>query len=321
MEGCTATILRTTFGDIRGISNEVSREHGLSVIESDGKGKSYDDWSAEKSGTRTSWKHIRADLDAALPHAADFPGLLAALEAQGYAVKYGPNVKHAAVKPPGRDRFARLDSLGAGYTEADLVERIAAIARGEGPAPEPARNPTPEPTVYKPLPPIKYYRVRGRLPARRGRKLHGIRALYVKYLFLLGFIPRRKPSKGAAFLLREDTAKLDRHVAQFKLMLHYRIDTAAQLDTLAGAFQAELDSLTDHRKGLYRQQRQGLENSEAIAAATAQLKALRKNLTLCTQAQADLAHIRTPQTPPRSQKPTPKKEVKKHVKNPRYRPR
>lgn len=245
---------------------------------------------------------------------ADLPGLLDELEARGYTVKRGPNVKHAAVKPPGRDRFARLDSLGAGYTEADLTERIAAVQRGEAPAP------TVQADAYKPLPPVKSYRVRGRMPQHRGRKLHGIRALYVKYLFLLGVIPKRKPSKGAAFL-REDTAKFNRYVAQFKLMQRYRIDTAAQLDTLMGAFQADIDGLTDHRKALYRQQRQGLDSGAAIAAATDQLKALRKKLNLCAQAQADLAHIRTQQHPPEKQAPTPKKEVKKHVKNPRYRPR
>lgn len=294
----------------------MSRERGLSVIEPDGKGKSYDDWSAEKSGTRTSWKHIRADLDAALPNAADLSHLLDGLEAQGYEIKRGPNVKHTAVKPPGRERFVRLDSLGAGYTEADLTRRIAAIARGEVP------TPPQEPAVHKPLPPVRTYRVRGRLPPNRGRKLHGIRALYVKYLFLLGVIPKRKPSKGAAFLLREETAKFNRYVAQFKLMQKYRIDTAAQLDTLAGAFQAEIDAVTDHRKTLYFLRRKGQEDTtEAIAATTSQLKMLRQTLRLCAQVQTDLTHFRTQQLPSPEQTPTPKKEVKKHVKTLRNRPR
>lgn len=293
----------------------MSRERGLSVIEPDGKGKSYDDWSAEKSGKRTSWKHIRADIDAALPHAADLPGLMAALEAQGYTVKLGPNVKHMAVKPPGRDRFARLDSLGPGYTEADLTGRIAAIQRGEAPAP------TQDPAVYKPLPTVRYYRIRGRMPQHRGRKLHGIRALYVKYLYLLGIIPKRKPSKGAAFLLRGDAAKLDRYVAQFKLMQKYRIDTAEQLDTLTGAFQAEIDGVADRRKALYHLRRQGQDVDEAIAAVTSQLKTLRRNLDLCAQVQADLAHIRNPHTRPQNQTQKNTKEVKKHVKTPRNRSR
>lgn len=240
---------------------------------------------------------------------------MAALEAQGYTVKCGPNVKHMAVKPPGRDRFARLDSLGPGYTETDLTGRIAALQRGEAPAPAQV------PAVYKPLPAVRYYRVRGRMPQHRGRKLHGIRALYVKYLYLLGIIPKRKPSKGAAFLLRGDTVKLDRYVARFKLMQKYRIDTAEQLDTLTGAFQAEIDGVADRRKALYHLRRQGQDVDETITAATSQLRNLRRNLDLCAQVQADLAHIRNQHTSPKSKTQKNTKEVKKHVKTPRNRSR
>lgn len=35
------------FGDIRGISNDVSRENGLSVIEPKGRGKHYAEWNAD----------------------------------------------------------------------------------------------------------------------------------------------------------------------------------------------------------------------------------------------------------------------------------
>ena len=41
------------FHDLRGISNEVSREHGYSVIEPDGKGASYSAWNAKKRGSGT----------------------------------------------------------------------------------------------------------------------------------------------------------------------------------------------------------------------------------------------------------------------------
>ena len=41
------------FGDIRGISNEISRENDLSVIEPKNKGKHYAEWNAEQSGKPT----------------------------------------------------------------------------------------------------------------------------------------------------------------------------------------------------------------------------------------------------------------------------
>ena len=112
------------YGDIRGISNAISRENGLSVIEPKGRGKQYAQWNAEKQGKPTIRGLIRQDIDAALSGAISMQTLFAALEKQGYTVKRGANVKHTAVRPPGGERFIRLDSLGEGYTEADLKARL-----------------------------------------------------------------------------------------------------------------------------------------------------------------------------------------------------
>ena len=54
------------FGDIRGISNEISRENDLSVIEPKSKGKHYAEWNAEQNGKPTVRGLIRQDIDAAL---------------------------------------------------------------------------------------------------------------------------------------------------------------------------------------------------------------------------------------------------------------
>ena len=112
------------FGDIRGISNEISRENDLSVIEPKNKGKHYAEWNAEQRGKPTVRGLIRQDIDAALHDAFTLQSFYEALQKRGYTIKRGANVKHIAVKPPGSDRFFRLDSLGDGYTEADIRDRL-----------------------------------------------------------------------------------------------------------------------------------------------------------------------------------------------------
>ena len=69
--------------------------------------------------------------------------------------------------------FFRLDSLGDGYTEADVRARLTAIRRGEAPEQPNA--------VQRPIPrrQRRYTVQGGRLPERRPQKLHGFRALYV----------------------------------------------------------------------------------------------------------------------------------------------
>lgn len=121
---------KSYFGDLRGTSNAVSRDYGLSVIEPEGHGKHYAEWDAERRGKATISGLVREDIDAALAVSFTFDTFLSTLRRRGYAVKYGPSVKHTAIRPAGGKRFFRLDSLGPGYTETDIRERLAAVRDG-----------------------------------------------------------------------------------------------------------------------------------------------------------------------------------------------
>ena len=57
---------KSYFGTLRGTSNAVSRERGLSVIEPEHEGRHYAEWDAEKHSRPTVRGTVRADVDAAL---------------------------------------------------------------------------------------------------------------------------------------------------------------------------------------------------------------------------------------------------------------
>ena len=198
---------KSYFEDLRGTSNEVSRERGLSVIEPEGHGKHYTEWTAEKQGRKTVLDFVRQDIDAAIAESFTFDTFLAALRRQGYTIKYGSNVKHTTVQPPGGGYVFRLDSMGAGYTEADIRERLAAARRGET-----YEMPTPPPPSMPPIPPApprrKRYTVRqGTAPHQPRRKLRGFRALYMRYLYILN--GHRRPHRPPPpFAVRKEVTKL-----------------------------------------------------------------------------------------------------------------
>ena len=125
---------RDYFRDIRGVSNAISAERGLSVIQPESRGKDYSEWQAEKSGKATLRGLVRRDIDAAIARAFTYQTFWEQLEKLGYAVKRGPSVKHTAVRPPGGVRFIRLSSLGDGYTEEAIRERLARARSGHGPS-------------------------------------------------------------------------------------------------------------------------------------------------------------------------------------------
>jgi len=253
---------------LRDTSNAVSREYGFSVIDSDGKGKHYSEWNAERSGKTTIRDLIRRDIDAALAGSLTYDMLLETLRRQGYTIKRSPKVKHTAIRPPGGQRFVRLNSLGDGYTELDLMQRLN----------EQRYEPAPAPPVFSAQ---KRYTVRRRPrrypPVKRG----SFRALYLYYLYLLS--PRKKRPQKVPFETRAEIRRAKQYRQQFFLLQKYHIDTKPELDMLSDALSNEMQILVDQRKELYALRReQPSEQLDAdIDALTAQLRPLRRELRLC----------------------------------------
>ena len=300
------------FGDLRGTSNEVSRERGLSVIEPQGHGKHYTEWTAEKQGRKTVMGFVRQDIDTAIAESFTFDTFLAALRRQGYTVKSGKKVKHTAVTPPGSDHVFRLDSLGDGYTEADIRERLAAARRGE-PYEMPAQPPPPTPPIQH-VPRVKkrYTIRRGAVPRQPRRKLRGFRALYMRYLYILNGY-RRPRQALPPFTLRKEVTKLQRYQRQFRFLLQYRIDTDSQLSMLADALQGQIDLLVDYRTELYGQRREGWDVEAELGTVNEKLRSTRRELTICRQITEDIPKIRDQEQLTRRQEQRGQEAVREHT--------
>ena len=110
---------RTYYG-IRNISDRLCRENGLSVLvpEKGGKGKNYAVYKKEK----TAKAKLKLAVDTLIPQVSDFEELLARLQAEGFTIKRG---KYVSCLVPGQERFTRLKTLGADYTEEAISERIS----------------------------------------------------------------------------------------------------------------------------------------------------------------------------------------------------
>ena len=114
---------RRSYYGIRNMSDKLCGENGLSVVVpgKGSKGKSYAEYQAEKTGT--SWKgKLKIAVDALVPQVSSFEELLSRLQTAGYEIKSG---KYVSCRAPGQERFTRLKTLGADYTEEALRERIS----------------------------------------------------------------------------------------------------------------------------------------------------------------------------------------------------
>lgn len=219
--------------EIRAVSDALCRKYKLSVIDTENSNhvaKPYAEWMAEKNGQPTWRTAIRQDVDDAIQQSLTWRQFLGALEQKGYEVRMGR--KYPVLRPPGKERFVRFKTLGKRYTPEAIQTRIL------------------YPRSYRPYvenpPTIKHGRLRsGKKPCR---KLTGLRALYYRYLYELGALPR-KP-RCPSYAVRQDAYKLDQRIRQMEFLSRNSIDTLTQLETHRQALQTEIGQLLTKRKQL-----------------------------------------------------------------------
>ena len=274
------------YNEVRGTSDELCRENDLSVITPQGKGKHYGEWKAEQDGRPTVRSIIREDIDRIIGEAYTYQTFLLLLQRNGYEIKSGPSRKYTAVRPPGAKRFVRLDSLGEGYTEEAIKQRLIG-QRSD--VTQKSKQP-----VYH----TKRYRVKGKLSRHPKWKITGFLALYFRYVYLLRGARRAKPSYRAAFPIRKEVIRLERYQKQFQYLMAQNITTPAQLAEQISTLETEIAELTEERKPLYGERRNAPdEESKAQCTAeidrhTASLREKRRELALCRRIQADIPQVR-----------------------------
>ena len=272
------------YNDVRGTSDALCRENDLSVITPQGKGKHYAEWKAEQGDKPTVRGIIRADIDAIIGQAYTYDTFLMLLRKNGYEVRRSPNRKYTTVKPPGAKRAIRLDSLGEGYTEADIMARLSKQRHG-GMAP---------PIIAHA---VKRYRMKGKLSTVRKKKITGFHALYLRYLYLLRGGRRKKLPPKLPFSVKREVIHLERYEQQFKYLLSSGITTETELEQRIRVLEWDIRLLEEQRKPLY-QERRNTSDEEAqakysteIQQQTATLREKRGELRLCRRIQSDIPRV------------------------------
>ena len=252
---------RSYYTEVRAKSDALCRQYGLSVIEtpeSERGKRQYAKWQAEANGQPTWRTAIRMDIDEAVSMVLTWQQFLALLEQKGYEIRMGR--KYPTLRPPGKERFVRFKTLGKAYTPEAIRQRILYPKR--------------------PFTPAAVWRSRLHGTHRKARKLTGLRALYYRYLYELGALPR-KPQRPS-YAVRQDIRSLDKRIRQMEFLSRHGIDTLAQLNAYRQTQEKAVADLLAERRQLYN-----AESDDGVHARLAQitqaLKPLRRDIRLCRQ--------------------------------------
>ena len=272
---------KQTYARMREVSDRLCREYRLSLIEHpENRKKNYGEWIAEKNGKPTMKGKVREDIDRAIAASTTERDFLRVMNEMGYEVvtrtQKGTPLVHPIVKIVDGDKRFRLDNLGEYYELDSIKQRIQNNYRRKDPFPEVKED--------KKAP---YYHYK-----EKAEKATGLYALYLYYCYELHIIIHKPASvKKVSAYLREDVIKLDQYIAQADFLGRTGITTTDELASYQDEKSAQLESLSDDRKGLRNHLKQctrkgdkkSLEETKArIAEISKEMKSCRKEIELCT---------------------------------------
>ena len=256
---------KSYYTEVRARSDALCRQYGLSVIETERSQQSsqpYAEWQAGQTGQPTWRSIIRQDVDDAIARSLTWRQFVQAMEQKGYTMQF--NRKYPILQPPDKTRPVRFKTLGKRYTPEAIRNRIL-YPRWRYPTAQQ------EPSVWH-----------GRLHGahRKARKLTGLRALYYRYLYELGALPR-KPHRSS-YAVRQDIRNLDKRIRQMEFLSRHEIDTLDQLDAYRQAQEQAVANLLAERRQLHHAEPSD-EIKTRLEQITQALKPLRQDIRLCRQ--------------------------------------
>ncbi|MCD6322084.1 MAG: relaxase/mobilization nuclease domain-containing protein, partial [Clostridiales bacterium] len=213
------------FGDIRGISDALCKEHGLSIIEENDKKQSvsYVEWLARNKG-KTSWQTvIRNDINDCIKQAFSYGNFIMLMEHKGYEVKQG---KYISFKPFGREYSSRGYKLGNEYSLEKIRDRIEDknlsmdFVKTE--------QYLHQKQEFKPYPKVK-----------RG----SLKALLLHYMYLMGMIKKNQAPDKAVKVLKEDLVKFEKMTKSFDFVTKNNLDTVEDVKRLKDECYKEIKNL------------------------------------------------------------------------------
>lgn len=284
---------KQTYYKFQKTSDELCMEHGLSIITPQEKKEPYALWYAKNHGKPTNRSMIAQDVEKALESSLTMKDFIKNLSDLGYQIKQG---KHMAIKPAWSKTYYRLYKLDHDkYNDENIKERILNNNFISLKSFAPAR--------------CDYH------PEIKRRKLKGFKALYFKYLYLFGVLPKNMSKRRPHSSLKNEWQYLDEISREATFIGKYNIETMDDLNHKINELKNQIQDISKQRNVLYREKKrcndvdQVLKIDSKRRILTEQIKELRKELRTCVNIEERSASMQ------KKIDSIKKEETKKGVKN------
>ena len=258
--------------ELRKISDEICREHELSVLENSdfySKGKKKEYW-VHKAGKKTHRDYLREDVEEALAKCGSFREIEYYLKCLGYRFQRDFHYAHPSVIIDGRQRPIRIDSLGPQFSREAIRERCLENQW----KPELYGYAYPQ-RKRAPLLAIEYH-------LRQAQRQDTVTLLFEIFIELLKICTGsnientdRRPLSPA---MRAEVRKLDQYLEEYKLLCDHRIESSKELLSFQEGLTARISALEEQRYALRLKLRR-VKSPEEEAGLKEHCKKITKELT------------------------------------------
>lgn len=230
--------------ELRKISDEICREHELSVLENSdfySKGKKKEYW-VHKTAKKTHRDYLREDVEEALAKCGSFREIEYYLKCLGYRFQRDFHYAHPSVIIDGWQRPIRIDSLGPQFSREAIRERCLENQR----KPELYGYAYPQ-RKRAPLLAIEYH-------LRQAQRQDTVTLLFEIFIELLKICTGsnientdRRPLSPA---MRAEVRKLDQYLEEYRLLCDHRIESPKELLSFQEGLTARISALEEQRYAL-----------------------------------------------------------------------
>ena len=265
---------------MRKASDRLCRNAGFHVIDKPSitKGKSYEEWKAEREGRYTIRGRIREDIDYAVMTSMTEAQFIRTMKEMGYSFKFyeedgKTELKHPGIKPPDAKSYFRFKGLGSDYDLETIKLRIKC--------------------KFAPIDTSVLDRKRSykewEAPSVDG--MTGLQLVYRRYCIrLYSYVSKPRGREYIPMAIREDIAKLDDYIEQLNFLYGSGINDKATADKVLEGYRADLNRLVWKRKDLYARKKWSVDHhrgdvTEAckseIAETSRMIRELKRKIKLC----------------------------------------
>lgn len=277
---------------LRGLSDEICKEHGLSVVKNPSGKTPRNIYFAEKSGEPTKFNLMREAIDYAIAHSVSHTDFRKVMRELGYIVELNPNRTYWTIRSLNSRKCVRMFRLGEDYTNQRITERI----RAEGDKRYAKSNEFwNERKQYRHYVPKKIY-LKGNI--RKSKKISGLGAFYLLFAYMLGLYPKHNPRKPLSPEMREAWLKIERYSKEIRLVHKYKFTDLNDVEQFITSTQNEICELENARKKIYNKLRRcsDVDKREVLYSqrdqCTEKLKVLRNQKKVALHIMEDNAEIK-----------------------------